>query len=75
MDKEQPNDFQIGGDHYLKTDLQPWDVMKAWLSPEEFQGFLVGNIIKYIARYKLKGGRQDLQKASHYLSKLIEITK
>lgn len=66
-------EMQIGGDHYVTKAVQPWDAMQAWMSHEEFAGFLRGNVIKYIARYKDKGGVADLQKARHYLDKLIEM--
>jgi hypothetical protein len=46
--------------------------MEAWMSPEQFEGFLRGNVIKYIARYKDKDGLKDVQKARHYLEKLLE---
>ena len=57
---------QVGGDHYL-TEIQPWDFIIA-----NNLAFLEGNIIKYICRYKNKGGVEDLYKADHYLKKLIE---
>lgn len=63
---------QIGGDHYQRLAIQPWDAMQAWMSPEQFRGFLRGNAIKYLARYNHKGGVEDLRKARHYLDKLIE---
>jgi hypothetical protein len=66
-----PRDRQIGGDHYLNLGIQPWDAMRAWMTPEEFQGFLRGNVIKYIARFEAKGGVEDLRKAMHYLETLI----
>lgn len=66
------DDRQVGGDHYKTKSIQPWDAMKAWMSPGEFCGFLQGNVIKYIARYKDKDGVADLEKARHYLDKLIE---
>ena len=65
------NDTQIGGEHYKKA-IQPWDAMECWMSPEQFEGFLRGNVIKYIARYKDKDGMKDVQKAKHYLEKLLE---
>jgi hypothetical protein len=65
---------QVGGMHYVAQDVQPWDAMEAWMSPEEFKGFLRGNVIKYVARCNEKGGRQDLEKAAHYLEKLLEVT-
>lgn len=69
------NDIQIGGDHYKSKSIQPWDAMEAWLSPEEFRGFLKGNAIKYLARCNDKGGIQDVKKAGHYISKLIEVSE
>jgi hypothetical protein len=68
---EHPNRRQVGGDHYQQLAIQPWDAMAAWMTPEQFAGFLRGNIIKYIARNK--GGLEDLQKAMHYLDKLISV--
>ncbi|CAK0756478.1 hypothetical protein CCP4SC76_2780008 [Gammaproteobacteria bacterium] len=65
-------DTQVGGKHYLKK-IQPWDAMEAWMSREQFIGFLRGNVIKYIARCDDKGGIEDLRKAEHYLNKMIEV--
>jgi len=66
------NEIQVGGDHYKSKKVQPWDAMESWMSPEQFEGFLRGNVIKYIARYKDKDGLKDVQKARHYLEKLLE---
>lgn len=38
-------------------------------------GFFEGNIVKYITRWKSKGGLVDLKKARWYLNKLIEVVK
>ena len=65
---------QIGGDHYRKHAIQPWHAMEAWMTPEEFRGFLRGNAIKYLARCNDKGGLEDLYKAAHYLEKLIQVS-
>lgn len=65
-------DQQVGGSHYRSMDIQPWDAMKAWMTPAEFKGFLRGNAIKYLARCDKKGGLEDLRKARHYLDRLIE---
>lgn len=63
------NDIQYGGDHYKKYgDLQPWDVITAWNL-----GYLDGTALKYIARWRDKGGVEDLKKAIHFLQKKIEI--
>ena len=65
--------MQVGGSHYLGKKVQPWDAMEAWMSPEEFKGFLRGNAIKYLARCWDKNGVEDLRKANHYITKLIEV--
>ena len=64
--QQDANSGQIGGDHY-NTEIQPWDYIIA-----NDIGYLEGNIIKYVSRYKRKGGVDDLRKAQHYLQKLIE---
>ena len=69
----KPNDTQVGGNHYATKAIQPWQAMEAWMSKEEFFGFLRGNVIKYVARCRDKGGIQDLLKARHYLDKIIDI--
>lgn len=67
------NKTQVGGDHYVSKSIQPWEAMEAWMSRDAFAGYLQGNVIKYIARYRDKNGVEDLKKASHYLAKLIEV--
>ena len=53
--------------------LQPLEVMQAWMSEEEYRGFLYGNVLKYLGRYKRKGiPLEDLKKAADYLNMLIE---
>lgn len=66
------SETQIGGDHYRSKDIQPWTAMESWMTEEEFEGFLRGNVIKYIARYKDKDGVKDVLKARHYLERLLE---
>lgn len=69
-----PNAYQIGGDHYKEMAVQPWAAMESWMTPEEFAGFLRGNVIKYVARAGKKGDEvQDLKKALHYLEKLVSV--
>ena len=69
----QPNDHQVGGDHYASKAVQPWDAMESWMTKEAFAGYLQGNCIKYLARYLDKNGVEDLEKCKHYLAKLIEV--
>jgi len=66
-------EYQLGGSHYTDKAIQPWEAMEAWMTEEQFKGFLLGNVIKYIARFQDKGGVLDLQKCKHYLDKLIEV--
>lgn len=70
---DNPSKIQIGGSHYTSKTIQPWDAMEAWMSPDQFAGFLRGNAIKYLARCDDKGGLEDIKKARHYLDKLIEL--
>jgi hypothetical protein len=63
------NDKQVGGEHYQQP-IQAWDYITL-----NRLGYLEGNIIKYVTRYKHKHGLQDLEKARHYLDKLIEVNQ
>ncbi len=63
----------IGGDHYTKLDVQPWDAMQSWFPEKSFRDYLLMNAVKYIARDK--GNKvEDIQKAHHYLEKWLELT-
>lgn len=61
------NAAQVSGDHYASRAIQPWDYIVA-----NNLGYLEGNVVKYVTRWKDKGGLVDLQKARHYIDKLIE---
>lgn len=62
------NDIQIAGTHYKRfKGHEPWDVIIAW-----GLGYLDGTAVKYLARWKHKGGVEDLKKAAHFIQKLIE---
>ena len=66
--------FQIGGDHYKDMAIEPWEVMQAVLTAEEFIGFLKGNVLKYSLRAGKKAGADDdAHKARHYALKLREV--
>lgn len=62
-------DVQEGGDHYKKD----WEVLRRWLTPEEFRGYMKGTAIAYLAREQDKGGMVDIQKAGHALQGLVEL--
>ena len=53
-------------DHY-RTDIQPIEYIVA-----NNMGFCEGNVVKYISRWEMKGGVEDLEKAKHYIEMLIE---
>jgi hypothetical protein len=63
-----PNSTQVGGDHYRGSDYQHWDHIEAF-----GHGYLEGCATKYIMRWRQKGGVQDLQKACHYIDKMISL--
>ena len=58
---------QIGGTHYRKMKIQPskFVIENKLLFPE-------GNVIKYICRHQYKGGKEDLEKAKHFIDMIIE---
>lgn len=57
-----------GPNHYKDKPLQVWDYVVS-----NNLGYLEGNVIKYITRWRQKGGVEDLRKAKHYIEKLIEV--
>lgn len=59
---------------YTTLDIEPWDIMQADFTREEFIGFLKGNIIKYCLRKK-GSDLQDFEKIEHYAKKLQEVLK
>jgi hypothetical protein len=70
---EAPGEFardnQVGGNHYKKFKIQPWDVID-----EYGLTFYAGNALKYLLRAGRKGvALEDLKKARHYLDRMIEI--
>ena len=64
------NKKQVGGNHYIKYKIQPIDLI---IKNNIY--FCQGCVIKYVLRFKEKGGVQDLLKAKHYIELLIDSTK
>lgn len=60
-------DKQVGGRHYKMT-IQPIEYILA-----NNLGFIEGNIVKYISRWRNKNGIEDLEKIKHYVDWLIEL--
>ena len=59
---------QEGGNHYKGMAIQPVEYIY-----KNGIGYLEGNVIKYISRWKSKNGVEDLEKAKHYIDLLIEL--
>jgi hypothetical protein len=66
------NDPVNNPSHYTSGGIETIDYLKAKMNQDQFEGFLIGNILKYVSRQSLKNGLEDLQKANWYLNKLIE---
>lgn len=62
------NSKQVSGSHYSDKEIQPWDYIHA-----NNLCYFTGNCVKYVSRWRDKGGIDDLKKAIHYLEKLIEL--
>ena len=62
------NSKQVAGSHYSDKEIQPWDYIHA-----NNLCYFTGNCVKYVSRWRDKGGINDLKKAIHYLEKLIEL--
>ena len=63
-------------EHYDRGSVQPIDFMEGSFTPDEYRGFLKGQIVKYISRYRYKGCPEaDLNKAAIYLGWLIDFER
>ena len=63
-----PNDKQVGGSHY-QSEYQHWDFVRLGLHGR----YLEGCATKYVSRWRDKGGAQDLEKALHYVEKIMAL--
>lgn len=61
---------QIGGNHYKDFAIQPIEFIH-----RNDLGFEIGNVIKYVCRFKQKMEMQDLEKAKHYIELMIELSE
>jgi uncharacterized protein (UPF0264 family) len=61
-------DVQVAGSHYKKHGIQPVEYIHT-----NKIGYFEGNVIKYVTRWRDKGGIADLEKAKHYIDLLIEL--
>ena len=63
----KPTDYQVAGSHYKELKIQPIEYILA-----NNMGFCEGAIVKYITRWRDKGGIDDLRKIKHFCEFLIE---
>ncbi|WP_233711131.1 DUF3310 domain-containing protein [Lederbergia citrisecunda] len=61
--------------HYTVGNIEVIDYIKDKLTKELFEGYCVGNVMKYVSRYQHKNGVQDLEKAAVYLKWAINSIK
>jgi hypothetical protein len=66
MNKMTQTHYEIPG-----REKQPIELMRLGLTDAEFEGYCIGNVMKYILRHKYKGGLNDLLKAREYIDFLI----
>ena len=59
---------QVGGRHYKDLAIQPVEYIHG-----NNLGYMEGNVVKYVTRWKTKNGLADLEKAKHYIELLIEL--
>jgi hypothetical protein len=67
MQMSDANKYQVAGKHY-NSPIQHWD----WVIANDLN-YLEGQITKYVARCRKKNGKQDLEKALHFLEKYLEV--
>ena len=72
IEKLAPNDAVNHPSHYVSGGIECIDAIKASMSTIEYQGYCKGNALKYLWRWRLKGGVEDLKKARVYLDWLIK---
>lgn len=77
--KKKPNNVTYDNvckpKHYNIGDIEVIDYIRDKMSNEEFEAYCIGNVIKYVSRYKHKNGKEDLQKALTYIKWAIEVSR
>ena len=75
-DTYEPTDMVNSPAHYMHGGIETIELIKAFLTPEEFRGYLKGNVIKYRERAPYKGQmEQDYKKGARYWEWLQAETK
>lgn len=58
--------------HYADKGIEVIDYIRDTLTPDGFVDYCIGNVIKYVSRWRKKGGPEDLRKAGVYLNWAVE---
>lgn len=72
MTKASDFDIVAKPSHYADKQIEVIDYIKDTLTKEEYVGYCMGNVIKYVSRWRKKGGVEDLKKAKVYLDWAIK---
>ena len=56
----------------MQSAVQPIEYMELTMTSEQYEGYLLGNVIKYVSRYRHKNGLEDLRKAEVYMGWLVD---
>jgi hypothetical protein len=75
MEDDSPVSVVENPTHYHKYKMDTFTFLENGFAPEVARGFYIGNVLKYIQRFELKNGLEDLEKAEKYLRTLIEHTQ
>lgn len=70
-----PQKDPVNPNHYTQGKIECIDAIESALTPEEFRGFLKGNIFKYMWRHENKNGLQDVKKGEWYYQRLLKVLK
>lgn len=71
----QKKDMVNHPSHYTTGSIEVIDYIRDKLEPRDFTSYCIGNVLKYVSRWREKDGIQDLDKASVYLGWAIESAK
>ena len=61
--------------HYNTGGIETIDYLESALTPDEYVGFLKGNILKYLSRERFKNGIEDCKKAKWYMDRLVSFSE
>ena len=61
--------------HYTSGKIEVIDIIEDQLTPEEYRGYIKGQVIKYVTRERHKNGDEDLKKAHCYQERYMAYLK